>query len=73
MNNENRKIVQAAVSEAGDYLKGKLPDHPDHDRRNSYAHVWRAIKEEMGRTYSDCADEDLPRILEIVKREKEAF
>lgn len=71
MNLENRKVVQEAVREAGDYLKGKLPDLAAHPERNPYAHLWRSIKEQMGRTYSECDDSDVPKILGIVAWHKE--
>ena len=33
------------IQEAGDYLKGQLPDHPNHPKgRNPYAHVALCIK-----------------------------
>jgi hypothetical protein len=70
MNAENRKIVQEAVREAGDYLKDKLPTLPQHQVRNSYAHLWRSIKEKMGKTYSECDDADLPHILSIVAKHR---
>jgi hypothetical protein len=73
VNQENCKAVQAAVAEAGDYLKERLPAHPEHKERNAYAHLWRCIKEAMGRTYKECDDADLPRVLEIVKRERESY
>jgi len=66
MNNTNRKIIQESVREAGDYLKGKLPEVPEHTERNSYAHLWRSIKQKMGATYSECADSQLGEILDIV-------
>lgn len=67
MNAENSKLIRDAVKEAGDYLKNKLPEHPAHASRNSYAHLWRGIKEEMGQSYKDCLDEDLTKILSIIK------
>lgn len=70
MNAENRKIVQEAVREAGDYLKDKLPELPQHQVRNSYAHLWRSIKEKMGKTYSDCDDDELSTILAIVAKHR---
>jgi hypothetical protein len=68
MNDENAKLVREAVKEAGDFLQDKLPPHPSHAKRNAYAHLWRAIKEEMGRSYKDCENSDLPAILAIIKR-----
>ena len=33
------------IQEAGDYLQGQLPDHPNHPKgRNPYAHVAICIK-----------------------------
>lgn len=66
MNKENIKLIQDAVKEAGDYLKDKLPEHPNHPKRNSYAHLWREVKGKMGRTYKECNDEDVPVILETI-------
>lgn len=71
MNADNKKIVQDAVREAGDYLKGKLPELATHPERNPYAHLWRSIKEQMGCTYSECGDEDVPKILKIVAWHRE--
>lgn len=53
--------------EAGDKLKGKLPPLPDHPNRNSYAHVWREVKNIMGRSYNECEDSDEEKILEIIR------
>ena len=40
MNRENANKLWKIIVEAGDYLKGQLPDHPNHPKgRNSYAHV----------------------------------
>lgn len=66
MNIDNQKIIRVAVSEAGDFLKGKLPVLPEHSVRNSYAHIWCSIKEQMGKSYSLCSDEDVPTILSII-------
>ena len=33
------------IQEAGDYLQGQLPDHPNHPKgRNPYAHVAICVK-----------------------------
>ena len=40
MNKENASKLWKIIQEAGDYLKGQLPDHPNHPKgRNPYAHV----------------------------------
>lgn len=71
MNQDNKKIVQAAVTEAGDYLKDKLPDLAGKPERNPYAHLWRSVKEQMGKTYSECDDGDVTKILGIVAWHRE--
>ena len=40
MNKENASKLWKIIQEAGDYLQGQLPDHPNHPKgRNAYAHV----------------------------------
>ena len=42
------------IQEAGDYLLGQLPDHPNHPKgRNPYAHVAICVKEKFGNSYKD--------------------
>ncbi len=67
MNNENCKRIQAAVKSAGDDLKDRLPTLPNHPERNSYAHVWRSIKEHFGRTYKECDDSDVKAMLTLIE------
>ena len=46
MNKENTSKLWKIILEAGDYLKGQLPDHPNHPKgRNPCAHVALCIKE----------------------------
>jgi hypothetical protein len=71
MSPENRRRVQDAVAAAGDELKDKLPESPDHPNgRNSYAHVWRAIKDHFEKSYKDCDDSQVDAILELIERVK---
>ena len=45
MSPENKKILWSQILQAGDFLKNKLPSHPNHPKgRNSYAHVALEIK-----------------------------
>ena len=40
MNKENASKLWKIIQEAGDYLQGQLPEHPNHPKgRNPYAHV----------------------------------
>ena len=45
MTPENKKKLWNEILNAGDYLKDKLPDNPNHPKgRHSYAHVSLEIK-----------------------------
>lgn len=68
MSPENAKKIFIAAQAAGDELKGKLPEDGTHlSGRNSWAHVFRIIKTEMGRPYKECADSDVDHILGIIE------
>ena len=45
MTPENSQKLWKIIQEAGDYLNGQLPDHPNHPKgRNAYAHVAICVK-----------------------------
>lgn len=67
MNRENEAKIRELAGIIGDELKGKLPPLPDHPERNSYAHVWRSIKERFGASYKELSDEQVPEILELLE------
>ena len=71
MNKENASKLWKMIQEAGDYLEGQLPEHPNHPKgRNPYAHVALAVKEEFNITYKDIPDEkfnDVINYLEEIK------
>lgn len=67
MSPENCKRIQEAAAKAGDELKDKLPPLPDFPIRNSYAHVWREIKQAFGKTYKECEDSQVDEILELIE------
>jgi len=62
-----KQNIKEAVALAGNILK--LEPTKDHPERNSYAHLWRTIKNTMGKSYYDCNDNDEKKILDIVKQE----
>ncbi len=72
MNNENRVKLWKIIQEAGDYLKDKLPNHPNHPRgRNPYAHVALCIKDKFKLSYKEISDEqyeDVIRYIEYLKK-----
>ena len=48
MNKENASKLWKIIQEAGDYLAGQLPDHPNHPKgRNPYAHVAICVKRNL--------------------------
>ena len=54
MNQENASKLWKMIQEAGDYLEGKLPDHPNHPKgRNPYAHVALCVKYKFKLSYKD--------------------
>ena len=74
MTPENSKKIWKIILEAGDYLKGKLPDHPNHPRgRNPYAHVALEVKNHFGMTYKDVPDEKFKDVLEYLQNLKDSF
>lgn len=64
---ENIQIIRVKAKEAGDHLKGKLPPCKFLKQRNSYAHIWERLKSRLGRSYKDCDDSEMPRILELIE------
>ena len=75
MNVNNAKIIWKEIQKTGDFLKGKLPDHPNHPKgRNPYAHVALEIKNHFGMTYKNIPDEkfnDVINYLEGIKSNPE--
>ena len=75
MNKNNAKKIWRQIQETGDFLKGKLPDHPNHPKgRNPYAHVALEVKNHFGMTYKDIPDEkfnDVADYLELLKSNPE--
>jgi len=68
MNKENASKLWKLIQEAGDYLQGKLPDHPNHPKgRNPYAHVALCIKTKFGFSYKDIPDEDFHKVIEYIE------
>ena len=68
MNSENRKRLWKEILSTGDYLKNKLPNHPNHPKgRNPYAHVALEIKNKFNETYKDIPDEKINLVLEYIE------
>ena len=64
MSPENAKKIWSMILESGDFLKGKLPDSPNHPKgRNPYAHVALEIKRKFAMTYKDIPDEKIDEVI----------
>ena len=65
---ENSIKLWKIIQEAGDYLQGKLPDHPNHpEGRNPYAHVAICIKNKFNSSYKEISDEKFEEVKEYVE------
>lgn len=67
LSSENRKMIQQAVADSGKALEGKLPPCPFLKKRNPYAHLYERLRARLGRSYKDCEDEEMPRILDLIE------
>ncbi len=68
MNKENASKIWKLIQETGDFLKGKLPDHPK--GRNPYAHVALEVKNHFGMTYKDIPDEKFNEVINYLEEIK---
>ena len=72
MNKENSSKLWKIIQEAGDYLEGQLPDHPNHHKsRNPYAHVAICVKNKFNASYKDIEDEKFDTIVNYINFLKE--
>ena len=68
MNKENTSKLWKIIQEAGDYLEGQLPDHPNHPNgRNSYAHVALCVKDHFRASYKDIPDQKFEEVTNYIK------
>ena len=67
MNKENASKLWKLIQEAGDFLVGQLPDHPNHPKgRNPYAHVALEIKNKFKMSYKDLPDDQYDSVLDFL-------
>ena len=67
MTPENKKKIWSEILSAGDYLKDKLPEHPEHPKgRNSYAHVALEIRNKFKMSYKDLPDHQYQNIIDFI-------
>ena len=68
MNKENASKLWKFIQEAGDYLDGQLPDHPNHPKgRNPYAHVAISVKNKFNASYKDIEDDKFNEVLNFIE------
>ena len=68
MNEDNRHKRWDLIKEAGDYLVGQLPDHPNHPKgRNPYAHVAICVKDKFQMTYKDIDDNKFDEVVQYIE------
>jgi|TARA_B100002019_G_C20713995_1_gene331635 hypothetical protein len=68
VNKENKIKLWSIIQEAGDYLVGQLPDHPNHPKgRNPYAHVALCVKEKFNVSYKDIPDKKLNEVIKYIE------
>ena len=65
---ENSRKLWKIIQEAGDYLEGQLPDHPNHPKgRNPYAHVAICVKNKFQASYKDIEDKKLNDVIKYIE------
>ena len=68
MNKENASKLWKIIQEAGDYLEGQLPEHPNHPKgRNPYAHVAICVKSKFNASYKDIEDEKFDEVIKYIE------
>ena len=68
MQKENSAKIWKMIQEAGDFLKNKLPNHPNHPKgRNPYAHVALCIKTKFNKSYKDIDDVKFNEVVDYIE------
>ena len=68
MQKENSARIWKMIQEAGDFLKNKLPNHPNHPKgRNPYAHVALCIKTKFNKSYKDIDDRKFNEVVNYIE------
>ena len=68
MDKVKAKKLWDEILKAGDYLKNKLPDHPNHPKgRNPYAHIAICIKDKFQMSYKDIDDDKFNEVVQYIE------
>ena len=71
MNKKNASRLWKIIQEAGNYLNGQLPEHPNHPKgRNPYAHVALCVKKKFNASYKDIANNKFNEVLNFIQNIK---
>ena len=71
MNKKNASRLWKIIQEAGNFLNGQLPEHPNHPKgRNPYAHVALCVKNKFNASYKDIADNKFNEVLNFIENIK---
>ena len=68
MTDEKSRQLWKMIQEAGDYLQGQLPDHPNHPKgRNPYAHLAICVRSKFNQSYKDIEDEKFSEVVKYIE------
>ena len=68
MNEDNRRKLWLIIQEAGLYLLGQLPNHPNHPKgRNPYAHIAICVKNKFQMSYKDIDDDKFVEVAQYIE------
>ena len=68
MNEDNRRKLWLIIQEAGLYLLGQLPNHPNHPKgRNPYAHIAICVKDKFKMSYKDIDDDKFDEVAQYIE------
>jgi hypothetical protein len=67
LSQQSKKQIIELVREVGEEIKDKILPTPEIPKRNAFAHIWKKIKQHFGKSYKECDDADIPKILEIIE------
>jgi hypothetical protein len=68
VNKENASKLWKMIQEAGDYLLGQLPSHPNHPKGiTPNAQVDLCVKEKFENSYKDIPDEQFDEVIKYIE------
>ena len=68
MSPDKARKIWKVIQEAGDYLQGQLPNHPNHPKgRNPYAHVAICVKNKFQMSYKDIDNNKFGEVVEYIE------